>query len=211
MRGGIRGDLIVIEGLDGVGKSTVGEKLAERLDYAYFDSVPQPYRRHLAEFQQAVDSDSFFLLMLSMLKHLSGEIARRRDAGQGVVLTRYYHTTLCYHRARHRAAGTDSDVAVQPDALRLEAPSHGFFLHADEAERVRRLQGRGALSVDDRATLDAPFRAALLNEYAAHDLAVVDVTHISPDEAVAVIAGQIGAEPFRPGRQVSGQMMQRPA
>jgi dTMP kinase len=192
-----RGDFVIIEGMDGSGKTTVGDQLAKQLGYQFFDSLPTPYREHHADFRDRLSRDGFHLYMMSMLKTMSETIGAMRDDGKGVVMSRYYQTTVSYHTARNLFAGKKDYLKIDLDPLKLEKPSHAFFLHVEEPERVRRLQSRGALSVEDQETLNSGFREILVAEYAKHGMQRVDATVDGPKEVANKLMALVKAPAFK--------------
>jgi dTMP kinase len=93
-----KGKFIVIEGLDGCGKSTICETLQKEHKTILLDALPSSIRKWLkpignTELPQATFS---YFTLCNILK--SKEIERLINEGNNVILDRYYYTTFIYHQ-----------------------------------------------------------------------------------------------------------------
>src|SRR5205085_3065414 len=125
---------ICVEGIDGVGKSTVAGKLATALDGIYYKTPPPPYDSIRANIDKKADPWARFYFYLSAVSFASAEISRLRLT-QSVVCDRYIFSTLAYHIAM------DECFRGHEVAPSLLMPDVTFLLVAVEEERVRRLIG----------------------------------------------------------------------
>ncbi|MBI4592094.1 AAA family ATPase [Candidatus Uhrbacteria bacterium] len=140
---------VVIEGIDGVGKTTLTKLLVERLNErsraVRFEDVPfqnptSTLKRGIEDGDQEI---SFFTYVLSALhkdRHL-----RQLLQTQHVIADRWFPSVLAHHEAR----GVDTQV-LNLDRLPLIAPDHLFLLTAQESVRRARLEARGILDEKDR-------------------------------------------------------------
>lgn len=150
---------IVLEALDGVGKTTLARDLAARIDGVYMDT-PGPLLRELSpSVLGALGPNQLARCLFYAASVLvAGESAKRIvQRGKSVVMDRYWLSTLSYARAR----GVTEDLAAIEAAI--PRPDATVQLILDEGERQRRLRERG-LTEADRETLQEPFRAAVLAE-----------------------------------------------
>ncbi len=156
----MRGRLIVVEGLDGTGKSTCSKALAARLG-AEWTTTPGAEVRAIRE--QVDDSlgTSRLARQLAYASFVAAEstrIAAKLASGRDVVVDRYWATTVAY-------AGLDPDyVDLTAVESRLVPADVTWFLTLDEAERQRRLRARG-MSAADEETLDTARRRRLTELY----------------------------------------------
>jgi dTMP kinase len=154
------GRLIVVEGLDGTGKSTFSRELARRLG-AWWTTTPGPLlRESRAAVESGLGPDPLArqLFYAATVAAESARVAPRLRAGETVVMDRYWATTVAYARL-HPA------YMELPDIERRLVPAHTtWFLSLDERERRRRLEARGT-SAGDRDTFDVSVRAALNDSY----------------------------------------------
>lgn len=152
---------VVIEGLDGVGKSTVVRLLAARLD-ARLDGTPGA---GLAAVRAVVDDDwppeARQLFYAASVCAASARMAAARLAGQPVIYDRYWASTVAYDAAIRR-----SGVSLPWVEDHLTRPDLTVFLHAPLAVRRARLAERAHLSGEDHRTLEPAVDAALCDAYA---------------------------------------------
>lgn len=109
---------IVVMGVAGTGKSTVGQRLADRLGVAYVEGDDQHPPENVAKMSEGVpltDADR-----LPWLERLAGILARSREEGRTSVVT------CSALRRRYR------------DVLRAETLCAVFFVHLDAPEAVLR-------------------------------------------------------------------------
>jgi thymidylate kinase len=140
---------IVLEGLDGVGKSTAAMRLAERLGARLARTPPDVMRPFRAEFDagEASRRKAFY----EVGNFIAGQEARAAiDRGESTVCDRYFCSTHAYIMGR-----TAQSVAALPrvgdpawpawPAL-LQRPTHMFVLTLPHEARVVRLAARVAAS-----------------------------------------------------------------
>ncbi len=146
-----RAPIIVIEGLDGVGKTTLSRGLARALGARWLTTPgaalrdPETRRRFEAAYAscRVARSVAYGATVLAVGK----EALALAQAGTPVVIDRYWLSTLAY-------APAEAEAALAPLEDLLECPDLTLFATAPEAVRRARLQGRtGALSEADLETL----------------------------------------------------------
>ncbi len=147
----MRGRLIVVEGLDGTGKSTFSRELARRLG-AEWGTTPGLELRKLRGAIEAQARGCFPAMHTFFAASVLAEAARVRpllEAGRDVVLDRYWATTVAY-------------ASLEPDHLDLASCERGlltvdrtWYLTLAEPERRRRLQDRGTTPGDRNTMVDA--------------------------------------------------------
>lgn len=180
---------VVIEGLDGVGKSTVVRELAALLS-GHAMSTPGNDLRDMRQsvlqvFAEDQQSKALFYVVSC---HSQGRLARHRvDEGEWVFMDRYMDSTVAYARAR--GVTTDFETLCRS----LEQPDLRVLLHLDETERQARLGERGA-TAEDLETFDPGFRQCVLDEFHARADVVIDISGLSVADAVARAASVIRAE-----------------
>ena len=155
------GFLIAIEGIDGAGKTTLANSLAEQLGHggAVVTVTKEPTRgpwgmrlRESAATGRMTAEEEANLLIKDRREHVTGLIGPALARGECVVLDRYYPSMVAYQGA----AGLDvgelmhaNDFAPRPDVLLLLdlAPSQG----------LARIRARGDVpnAFETEATLDA--------------------------------------------------------
>lgn len=180
------GSFVVIEGLDGIGKSTVVQQLAAHFS-GHAMSTPGPALRECRPtVLQAFAKDELAkALFYTASVSSQGRQARRlAEAGDWVFMDRYWDSTLAYARAR----GVSADLDALGSAL--VPPDLTVLLVLDEAERQSRLAARGA-TAEDMETMDPQFRDCVLAELRARASLVIDITGFAIEEVVTTVASMI--------------------
>ncbi len=150
---------VVIEGLDGVGKTTLVDALAEHYG-GEAANTPGPLLQKLTgPILDALGDDQTARCLFYAASVLSeGKRARKAaDRGGVVFMDRYWLSTIAYARARGVSVDLSSLEAIVP------VPDVTVLLTLEETERRRRLDGRCTTDAD-LETLVLEFREAVLRE-----------------------------------------------
>ncbi|MBD8528384.1 MULTISPECIES: AAA family ATPase [unclassified Massilia] len=136
---------VVFEGLDGTGKSTCAQALAQRIGARYM-TTPAPELRQLR--QKVLDSfsgsqEAAQLFYLSTVFAASAEVRGLLDQGIPVVMDRYFLSTQVY------ACFRGSRLALDDAASALVHATLTVCLHAPLAMRRERLRRRGSTPSDE--------------------------------------------------------------
>ncbi|ASJ75773.1 dTMP kinase [Granulosicoccus antarcticus] len=143
------GKLIVIEGMDGAGKSTVSGLLSKLLNNREYSTINMSsvFEGFLTSAKYVNDNcgvDAHYLYFLSSVKHCSDTIEKKLAHGN-VVCDRYIYSTIAYHPT------SELSVSVDISTLELVQPDFTFYLSvSDESIRQERLNNRAQRSVSDR-------------------------------------------------------------
>lgn len=168
------GNFYAFEGLDGVGKTSTAKAFADEIDAAFMQT-PGP---GLEEIRDYVDSDihspqTEFLLYLGSVSAVSDHVEQHLEAGNDVVLDRYYPSTVVY-----RNANTNEDWTSYYKDFDFTEPDEIFFLWTDEKTRMGRIENRDVL--DKEEEIDSDFMNEVRNEY----LILAEEFDMVPIEAV---------------------------
>lgn len=190
------GLFIVLEALDGVGKTTLARDLAHRLGGVSMDT-PGPELRAVSPTVLAglgPDQDARCLFYAASVLALGRRARDLADTGTIVIMDRYWLSTVSYARTRGATVALD---AVERSVPR---PDITVLLTLDEDERQRRLHSRG-FTAADRETLSPRFRASVLHEMmsavrltALRPTVTVDLTNADPGRAVLRVIDAIRVE-----------------
>jgi dTMP kinase len=177
---------IVIEGLDGVGKSTLVSKLAEMFS-GHAMSTPGPALRDIRNSVLEVFAQDELAKALFYTASVSSEGKQARcltNQGKWVLMDRYWASTVAYAKARGVTANLDalSESLTQPDLTVL--------LLLDEPERQKRLRLRGSTS-EDEETLNPSFRECVLNELNARANLAINISGLAEQDAAANVFSAI--------------------
>ena len=186
------GRLIVIEGIDGTGKTTLARGLSERLATEGYDverlrePTDGPFGRRIRELARSgrdhvTAREELDLFLDDRRENVRDHIVPALDRGVVVVLDRYYFSTMAYQGAR----GLDPEAirrenetfAPPPDLLlyltipiewvgrRIEGQRGGERDHFEREDYLRRVQAIfDAIEHPAKVTVDATCDAASLLE-----------------------------------------------
>ncbi len=185
---------VVVEGLDGVGKTTIVQKLERRLSAVAMRTPARELHGVRETILRAYASSPLAttLFYASTLAAASREIAQWQAAGRAVVLDRYFLSTCVYGEVV-RAMDHPGDL-LEVLASRLVPADVTVYLFADRKRRRERMRARGHMGFEDQLTfdpdvserLDAGFRARAGHRVVGHFLPI-DTFDINPDEAAEEI------------------------
>lgn len=191
---------LVLEALDGVGKTTLGRDLAERLGGVAMDTPGSELRACTGVVLAALGPHQAARCLFYSASVLAGGQRARdfADRGTSAIMDRYWLSTISYARAR----GVRLDLSAIERLV--PPPDVTVLLMLDEEERQRRLRARGCTEAD-RATLAPGFRARVLHEMTSPERAaplrpivVVDLTGAGRVESVdRVLAALVDCAPPR--------------
>jgi dTMP kinase len=158
-----RGSLIVLEGLDGSGKSTQLPRLAERLAAAGrelvqtrepYDCAPGRKIRELAQRHVPVAPEEELALFLAQRRlHVAEVIAPALARGAVVLSDRYFLSTVAYQGAR----GLDPKRLLAMNEAEFPLPDLALLLVLPPADGLARVAARGGTA--EPAFERADFRA----------------------------------------------------
>ncbi len=186
------GCFIVVEALDGVGKSTLVRDLAAALGGHAMSTPGEGIAAVRGAVLEGLGPDQlarcvFYASTVIAQGHRARAIV---EDGRFVVMDRYWASTCAYARARGVTANLTVIEAIIP------RPDVIVHLVLEEKERLRRLFGRGDLTDADHETLAPAFRDRVLTELSSRATVEVDVTGADRDEAVRrVLAALANAVP----------------
>ena len=139
---------IVLEGLDGVGKSTIAEALANRLNARCLQTPPGIIKDFRGYFDsQDVPTRNAYYMIGNFLA--GNEFLKFVEEGESVVVDRYYASTIAYKTGKNMldAELPPLDDPVYSWPLELPKPDYMFLLTLPEKDRVIRRASR--LTVDE--------------------------------------------------------------
>lgn len=142
---------IVIEGLDGCGKSTVAQHLSKKLEAVLLTTPGSDFkdiRSHLDMiFSNNIKARQLFY-MASVFK-VSKEVKELKELGRHVVVDRYWLSTQVYHRWM----SNDTYLELHEVEGELLKPDLTVYLDLPLDERNKRIEARNGNTREDMQTL----------------------------------------------------------
>jgi dTMP kinase len=142
------GWLVVLEGIDGAGKSTVLRRLADHCKdlgltpIVSFEPTRGPWgmklRRSMTEGRLTL-AEELDLFLKDRAEHVETVIRPALKAGQVVLLDRYYFSTAAYQGAR----GADPNEILMENERFAPAPDLVLLLDFDPVAGIERIRARG--------------------------------------------------------------------
>ncbi|GGP00988.1 dTMP kinase [Wenjunlia tyrosinilytica] len=176
-----RGPFVVLEGISGVGKSTLTRLLGERLDAATLHTLPEPHSSVSTAVNDQLKALPQFAFYLSGLLHASDVIRDALTRGP-VVADRYVSSVLACHAAVHSAGLDQVSALLAPFRPYLITPDITFYLSTSNTELSKRIQSKTDLKQDDTDLFDVPGRlSALRKNFTAVALVDPSAVHLDTD------------------------------
>lgn len=136
---------IVLEGIDGAGKTTLADILAKELGFESYATPPASFRLRRDQVDRFGSPEEKFQFFLEGVEVASNEIWDMLAQGRSVICDRYWMTTLVYHQIL-------GVKVADEDFVNLLVPDLTILLLVSADEQMRRLSARG-FSVNDRQML----------------------------------------------------------
>ncbi|MFM2619593.1 deoxynucleoside kinase [Vibrio alginolyticus] len=142
---------IVIEGLDGSGKSTVSKHLAEKLNAKLLTTPGAGFKEVRKQLDTVFEHNpkARQLFYMATVLNVASEAQRFIDSGQNVVVDRYWLSTQVYHHWMSNGQCYTLDE-VESELL---APDLTVYLDLPVDERIARINNRNYYTREDKQTL----------------------------------------------------------
>ena len=180
---------VVLEGVSGIGKSTLAATLAKRLHATELHTLPMPHSGWSSATNKRLRPLPQFAFYLSGVLHAADSIRQSRRIGP-VVADRYISSVIACHGAVHGVQTEAVTEFLEPFRPYLEIPTHTFYLRCSEAVLRERMAGKPDMKQDDTDLFAVPGRLAQLlanfEAVAAADstAVVVETDDRTPDDLV---------------------------
>jgi dTMP kinase len=142
---------IVIEGLDGTGKSTIAKALAEAIG-AEVLSTPGREFNNIREQIDSIYQDNHQarqLFYMSTVVNISEQVRELISKGKNVIVDRYWLSTQVYHQWKSE---NDHFKLIEVEN-KILIPDITLYLHLPLEQRKKRLSERKSNTLEDNQTL----------------------------------------------------------
>ncbi len=179
--------LVVLEGTDGCGKTTLCTILAERLGAMAYATPPRAYLQRRDVVDKVASAEEHYRFYRDGIYEASKEIATMLQGGNKVVSDRYWLTTYTYHRIMGVPVPKgDFAAVVQPDLT--------VILSLNPDTQMERLLHRGA-STGDIRLIDKQQELARAFYQDALELSIpfiiIDTGRFSPNQCADIIVAAL--------------------
>lgn len=182
---------IVIEGLDGVGKSTISKALATKMGGVRLASPNDKFKNVRNELEIAYKGSSYarHLFYASTVLDISNQIRLRSHEESCIILDRYWLSTQVYHD--WKCEGDSFNLTEVENKLLI--PDYTIYLKLPLKERRARLQTRNDITSEDEITLCNKADKALNDGYYSYSNSKISGCWLSVDagESVDIIVENI--------------------
>lgn len=137
--------LVVIEGVDSVGKTTIARMLEDELGYSYLYTPQPPLSTIRGMVEEMNEINTRFFCYLTSVIAVQPRLKDLLASGKKVVVDRYIYSTM----AMHSVLGA-SVHAVSMRNLPILWPDAGFLLTAASDVRIARMDARAKQPTHDR-------------------------------------------------------------
>jgi len=159
----MRGTMVVIEGLDIVGKTTISKVLSKKDCWAYYKTPPPPYYKacvKLGPDGHPVFNEERFMLFLECIQYSFSEILKLLDSGISVAVDRWIWTTLSYHFAFNPELELKWKEIKDEYLPYLTYPDLSILLYiSDNKVYTERKEGRIILTEHDKVVVNDQLRS----------------------------------------------------
>ncbi|MFF7474588.1 dTMP kinase [Streptomyces sp. NPDC008092] len=149
--------VVVLEGVSGIGKSTLAGLLAKRLKASRIHTLTNPHTEWSSTINSELRSLPQFAFYLSGALHTSDRIRHARVHG-AVVADRYLSSVIACHAAVHRVPVDAVTALLEPFRFYMEAPTRTYYLRCAEDALRKRMAIKTDVKSDDTDLLNVPDR-----------------------------------------------------
>lgn len=176
-----RHNIIVLEGVDCVGKTTLAKKLESELGFQYLYTPQPPIAFIRKEIESSNDLQTRFFYYLTSVIAVQ-PLLRMMTLNNGfVVIDRYIYSTFAMHKAMGTEIGT-----VNMRKLPILWPRIGILLTADKETRKHRrtMRGNNPVAYDQRIEQSDVLLDAAQEIYKTYkDLTIIDTSSLNANQA----------------------------
>lgn len=187
----MKNKLVVFEGIDGVGKTTLSKLLRDKLAnqgikavrYEDVEEKNNGFNLIKPFIKTRVSINSSLLFYLASALYKSQQIEKLLK-NSWVICDRYIYSTLAYHRVRNADLFLLSDIKRFP----IKLPDFLFLIKVNDDIRLQRIKTRSINNAYDFKTkMNRNFVGKMEKEFEKFDPIVIDNSHSTPLETIEKI------------------------
>lgn len=174
--------LVVIEGVDAVGKTTIARMLEDALGYTYLYTPQAPFSVIRSLVEEMEDINTRFFYYLTSVIGVQPQLKSMLASGKKVVIDRYVYSTM----AMHTVLGAKVQ-SVNMRELPIIWPNVGILLTTQTDVRIKRMESRAKQPTHDkkieRFIKEADEAETIYRSF--NDLSEIDTTNLTIDQVFA--------------------------
>lgn len=174
--------LVVIEGVDAVGKTTIARMLEDALGYTYLYTPQAPFTVIRSLVEEMEDINTRFFYYLASVIGVQPQLKSMLASGKKVVIDRYVYSTM----AMHTVLGAKVQ-SVNVRELPIIWPNVGILLTTQTDVRIKRMESRAKQPTHDkkieRFIKEADEAETIYRSF--NDLSEIDTTNLTIDQVFA--------------------------
>lgn len=174
-RGNKLSKFIALEGLHGVGKSTVAELIAQRVGVVVTPTIPEEFSSARKLVNSGFSIESRYMLFLSATLSTGERVEQMIKNGMDVVVESYIFRSIAFHE------GMGSKIKIGVLGKELFLPTHTILLTCDPQIRTQRIKDRGGIRNRWDALAESKSDQISLR-YAAFGFPEIDTTWLQPQQ-----------------------------
>ncbi|MFG2883932.1 dTMP kinase [Streptomyces sp. NPDC048297] len=154
---GHRGPFVVLEGVSGIGKSTLARLLAKRLDSTVIHTLADPHTAWSETANRELRPLPQLAFYLSGLLHVSDAVRQALAMGP-VIADRYTSSVIACHTAVNGVGLDQVRRLIAPFRPYLVIPDATFYLVSSDPTLKQRMEAKTDVKQDDTDLFDVPGR-----------------------------------------------------